>query len=260
MLFEPSAILTGVTLISSDFKKSKSIRVPGRPFHSLSYRLSGTVSIGWQEQTLISGPGSLTFLPQGFSYNTSILEPGRILVIHFTCMEEYEKLRPLVLMTKQPRAFENHYRALAEIYHPGKEKDYQCLSWAYHILADFDSQLLQDYKHNIPSRIQKAKQYIDHNFQLPISIAELAFEASVSETYFRREFKLYFGLSPVAYIQKIRIENAKSLLLTGYYQVSEVAVRCGFDSISYFSYVFHKQTGMTPSEYMEQQESYLAME
>ena len=75
MLFEPSAILTGVTLISSDFKKSKSIRVPGRPFHSLSYRLSGTVSIGWQEQTLISGPGSLTFLPQGFSYNTSILEP-----------------------------------------------------------------------------------------------------------------------------------------------------------------------------------------
>ena len=96
------------------------------------------------------------------------------------------------------------------------------------------------------------KIFFDHNFQLPISIAELAFEASVSETYFRREFKLYFGLSPVAYIQKIRIENAKSLLLTGYYQVSEVAVRCGFDSISYFSTTFKKLCGITPTEYASQ--------
>jgi len=250
MLFTPNAIITDAKLLQGDFQKSKSVFVPGRPYHSLSYRLAGTVTTSWQDQTLVSTQGTLTFIPKGFGYHTSILESGKLMVIYFNCMDEYDTLLPMVLTPKQPRTFENHFKALSEIYRPGMERDYQCLAWTYHILADFDSQLSESTRPRIPSRMLEARQYIDQNFHQPLSVSILAFHASVSETYFRKEFRQYFGLSPVAYIQKIRIENAKSLLLTGYYQVSEVATRCGFDSISYFSYVFHNQTGMTPSQYM----------
>ena len=224
--------------------------VTGRSFHSLSYRFSGTVSVGWQDKTLISGPGSLTFMPKGFEYTTCNQEQGELIVVHFTCMEEYENLLPVVLTPEQPKTFENLFQSLVEVYHPGRERDYPCFSRLYHILSDFDNLLSASHNQRVPRRIQEVRQYIDRNFHLPISVPELASLACVSETYFRKEFKQYFGLTPVAYIQKIRIENAKSLLLTGCYQVSEVAIRCGFDSISYFSYVFHNRTGITPGEYM----------
>ena len=49
----------------------------------------------------------------------------------------------------------------------------------------------------------------------------------------------------------MRLENAKALLRTGYYSVTETATRCGFDSVSYFSYTFRRETGVTPSAYRE---------
>lgn len=249
MLFEPSATITDVKFSQGTLQKSKSIFVPGCPFHSLSYHLTGSASIDFQDQTLISKQGSLTFIPKDFDYRTTYLETQEIMVISFICMEEYESLFPMVIMPKHPRLFENHFKTLAEIYRPGMNKDYQNLSLVYRILADFENQFPSEHTSVIPSRMLETKEYIDYNFHLPLSISELAFRASVSESYFRKEFKQYFGLSPVAYIQKVRIENAKSMLLVGCYQVSEIATQCGFDNISYFSYVFRNHTGMTPSEY-----------
>jgi two-component system response regulator YesN len=48
----------------------------------------------------------------------------------------------------------------------------------------------------------------------------------------------------------VRIENAKAYLRTGLFSVTEVATKCGFDSISYFSCEFHRIVGMTPREYV----------
>ena len=88
-----------------------------------------------------------------------------------------------------------------------------------------------------------------------LSVASLSEEAGVSEVYFRREFKRCFGMTPTAYIKKVRMDNAKALLRTGYYPVSEVAERCGFETVSYFSSEFHRLTGMTPTEYVKAQET-----
>ena len=60
-------------------------------------------------------------------------------------------------------------------------------------------------------------------------------------------------MSPMAYIKRTRIENARLLLRTGYFTVGEVAAQCGFESLSYFSYEFHRMTGMTPGECIREQ-------
>lgn len=252
MIFEPNAIIDSLIVSQSNLQKMKPASVPSRSVHSLSYRLEGKISLSWQNQTLISEAGSLTFLPKGFSYDTVMLKPNRMIVVYFTCTEDYPNLLPVVIQPGHPKTFENYFRTLAECYRPGYNRDYHCLSHLYRILAATDELLSFEPGWRIPLRIQEARNYIDRNFHLPLSVAELAKRSGISETYFRKEFKQYLGVSPVAYIQKIRIEYAKSLLLTGYYQVSDVAIRCGFDNISYFSYAFHNQTGMTPSEYMRQ--------
>jgi AraC-like DNA-binding protein len=81
------------------------------------------------------------------------------------------------------------------------------------------------------------------------SVAALAEEAGVSDVYFRREFKRCAGMPPREYIRLVRLENAKALLDTALYSVSETATRCGFDSISYFSAEFRRAYGVTPSEF-----------
>jgi AraC-like DNA-binding protein len=103
----------------------------------------------------------------------------------------------------------------------------------------------------IPERMRAARRQIDRAFgDTNFTIGHLAEQAGVSETYFRREFRECFGTSPSTYLKTIRIENARLLLSTGYYTVSEVAARCGFQSLSYFSYEFHRLTGQTPTEAM----------
>ena len=93
---------------------------------------------------------------------------------------------------------------------------------------------------------------IDRRFDDPeLSVAALAAQTGWSEVYFRRAFRAAFGTSPLAYIRRVRLENAKALLRTGYYSITETATRCGFDSVSYFSYTFRRETGVTPSAYRE---------
>ena len=64
-----------------------------------------------------------------------------------------------------------------------------------------------------------------------------------------REFKKFYGASPLEYIKKRRVEIARQLLSTGLYNVTQVAERAGFDSVSYFSAEFRRLTGETPSHY-----------
>lgn len=244
-------VVTGLKVLSAHFQKSEPVWVPGRPHHALSLRLSGKVRITCAGKTLISKPGCLTFTPQGAAYETEVMEPGGIIVIHFTTTGGSEKQQPQLLVPEHVEAMQTYFMALLERYKVGREQDYICLSILYHILALIRHEQLHAERDAIPPRMHAARKQIDRSFgDSTLSVGQLAEQAGVSETYFRREFREWFGTSPSAYLKKIRIENARLLLSTGYYSVSEVAARCGFQSLSYFSYEFHRLTGQTPTEAM----------
>ena len=101
-----------------------------------------------------------------------------------------------------------------------------------------------------PRRMLRCKEYLDENVcDTALRVSDLAAMCGVSEVYFRREFKRFYGTSPLEYIKKRRIEIACQLLSTGLYNVTQVAERAGFDSVSYFSAEFRRLTGQTPSQY-----------
>ena len=98
----------------------------------------------------------------------------------------------------------------------------------------------------------KCKEYLDENIcDSSLRVSELAEMCEVSEVYFRREFKKFYGTSPMDYIKRRRIEVAQGLLQTGLCSVTETAFQSGFESISYFSSEFRRLTGMSPSEYID---------
>jgi AraC-like DNA-binding protein len=80
------------------------------------------------------------------------------------------------------------------------------------------------------------------------SVAELARASQMSESHFYKVFHDIFGQSPAAYMERIRMERACSLLLTNV-SITEIAFELGFKTSQHFTTVFRKHIGSSPSEW-----------
>lgn len=95
-----------------------------------------------------------------------------------------------------------------------------------------------------------ALDYIFDNLGTEITLKELAENIHLSESQFKTKFKNEIGISPRNFINKQKIEVAKSLLLEGESK-TKISNELGFNTSSYFSAVFKKYTLSTPSEYVK---------
>jgi AraC-like DNA-binding protein/quercetin dioxygenase-like cupin family protein len=98
-------------------------------------------------------------------------------------------------------------------------------------------------------RMKRVLSHIHSHIAEDIDVEELAGVASVTKPYFIKLFKREFGVSPVQYINRKKVERAQLLLYTTDMPVKEVAYALGVSDHSYFIRLFRKLTGVTPQEY-----------
>lgn len=98
--------------------------------------LSGQITVETAESRLLSSAGELTFVPQGMSYRTEILENAAFTQFIFTTVDSYPKLAPAVITPPYPVALRNLFAGLHARYRVGLEHDLTCLSMFYEILAE----------------------------------------------------------------------------------------------------------------------------
>ncbi len=87
------------------------------------------------------------------------------------------------------------------------------------------------------------------NYLNDVSIEDLAFLCNTSTSTFKRQFKEIFGESPKKWITSERMQTAERLMLQGRKTISEVAMSCGYKSLTSFARPFKKTFGVSPSEY-----------
>ncbi len=102
------------------------------------------------------------------------------------------------------------------------------------------------------SEIELATTYFHEHYHTAISIESYASSRGMSTSWFIRGFKEYTGATPMQYILSIRITSAQSLLETTEYSVAEISQIVGYENPLYFSRIFKKQSGLSPSEYRKQ--------
>lgn len=103
-------------------------------------------------------------------------------------------------------------------------------------------------KHPIYHRVAAAAEYIEKHFGADLDIASLARLAGVSVVRLERDFVEVFGLTPLRYLTKIRLEAAIQMMANGQ-QIADAAIACGYSDQSAFARRFKAATGMSPREY-----------
>lgn len=104
------------------------------------------------------------------------------------------------------------------------------------------------------SVIEKAKTYINENFKKDISLDLVSREVDISPYYFSKLFKQETGNNFIEYLTEVRLRNARELLKHSQYSIKEICSESGYSDPNYFSRIFKKYEGVTPSEFRERLE------
>lgn len=149
--------------------------------------------------------------------------------------------------------YQNHFRAMIQEIQMQKE-NYEEMTELHlrQILITLHRYINHSNKvdnSQIAEEIDKATQYFTEHYSEEICIDDYAKDHNMSTSWFIRNFKQYIGMTPMQYILSIRIYNAETLLHSSLYNVSEVSNIVGYENPLYFSRIFKKAKGLSPSEY-----------
>lgn len=101
----------------------------------------------------------------------------------------------------------------------------------------------------LQKEMEHAQQYFQEHYNEDIQIKDYAKSRSMSVSWFLRNFKEFVGQPPAQYLLMFRMNNAIRLLETTDYNVTEISAIIGYDNPLYFSRLFKKHKGVSPSEY-----------
>lgn len=100
-----------------------------------------------------------------------------------------------------------------------------------------------------PKIITRAQRFIEANFNEDISNKDISSACYVNVSYLYKMFKTFLNLTPGEYLLNCRLTAARNLLMNTDLPLVDVAYRCGFNSQSYFTYIFKQSVGVSPGKF-----------
>lgn len=117
------------------------------------------------------------------------------------------------------------------------------------LIAIYQNFNKQNHNYSISMKVEKIIQHMHQNVNGRISLTGLSELVKMAPTYLSRTFKKSTGYSVIEYFNKIKVDKAKELIIEGNGKVKEVSQALGFTDEFYFSRIFKRIEGISPSEY-----------
>lgn len=212
---------------------------------------------------VVSDASHICFLPTNSSYSYTCVKPSECLMIEFEASGLTS--RDLLTIDRDPEQLEQFIHLFDELERSfvfGRNDNRpQSLAVLYQILgALVQSSLPDDSEVRKQSIIEPAILYLEnHVCDQNLDCALLASVCGISEVYFRKLFTALYKIPPMTYIRKVRVEQAKGLLIADYATVADVAEKVGFTNVFHFSRVFKQLTGKAPGAYASEQRKQLGL-
>ncbi|HHV43802.1 MAG TPA: AraC family transcriptional regulator [Firmicutes bacterium] len=241
-------------VIHRETKPSWNLDSGRNDYFIMAYCLTGDATYEFKQERHRIKKGDLLFLPKYFPRKASTIPhaPWTFYSVAFELQFLSKGSEESLLACPNSASFPELFTHFAQLYRSWSEKRPGYLTQCRGILLDVLYRLyVRSQRFSLPYKkeIDKCLQLIHANYQHTYSSSELADLVGVSSSYFRYLFKQSTGMSPLQYQNRVRIDKAKDLLLSGECNVTEAAEAVGFGNIYYFSRLFKKLTGLSPSQY-----------
>ncbi|OAB36424.1 hypothetical protein PMSM_08280 [Paenibacillus macquariensis subsp. macquariensis] len=110
---------------------------------------------------------------------------------------------------------------------------------------------------DLKSAVKSSIDYLSDNYAMQVTVAQLAADVDMFPWQYSQMFKELTGQIPLSFVNKLRIDHAKQLLLKTEDRIHEIAQHVGFNNEFYFNRRFKKSVGVAPGQYRKQQRSTL---
>ncbi|NLK26748.1 MAG: helix-turn-helix transcriptional regulator [Clostridiales bacterium] len=212
----------------------------------------------------------------GFHFDYAETEKHMIDAIRLRKLEAYdyfgmllEQIRPMNDNAKRNRILEilvlathamrldgqkemKHYDYVGNLKEIMEYRGDQLIEWAYkqfvYITGYVKPQNSIDYSNKI---VQSTKEYLEAHFTEDITLEDAAAQVNISPQYFSKLIKKTTGFNFIDWLSMMRVRKAKELLSNSNLTVKEVCYMVGYKDPNYFSRIFKKRVGITPSEYIK---------
>lgn len=244
-------IIKEIKEINTAFRKKCEIRTKNKYCCVLSCRIEGESLFFYNGSNIKICRGDILFIPFGSTYSQAT-DGEKVIYIHVDISGSYCGGLHIYRAKNSGEADEiaGYFSDIASFWAEKKpDYYYRCMAGIYNIISNYDAIPLCR-SSDLPPILLPAVKYIDENFQnLDFNLSKACENAHISRTYFNKLFKESHKMTPTEYVNKIRLSRAESLLKSGFYTRSEIALLCGFKDVKYFYTFFKKQIGMTTKQY-----------
>ena len=233
-------------------KGAATVRRSGRVDYHLLFVVNGRYAVKHGGEEYILGEGNFVLYAPGEYQSYEAIESSRSYWIHFSGIAVPEILESCGLSSgaytvmANSVVFEKCSQIIGHLYNSSSKMlaNAALIEILYHL--GFITK--EKHRETIPSAILTSVAYINMNYDKNICLDELARLSGYSKSRFSHLFSEYMGTTPIKYQNKLRLENARDMLLSSEISIGEIAYLCGFTDQLYFSRVFKKEFGISPSD------------
>ncbi|NLC44731.1 MAG: helix-turn-helix transcriptional regulator [Clostridiales bacterium] len=237
------------------------IQERGRPGHGFLYVMDGEgLYILEDKKELVVKKHDIVYMPKHSIYEStgSISNCYSYIIVNMDIIDNTKSDLVFtndisIILNSSNSYYKNIFQEINNSYRTvGMASDIKCKALVYEMLHHLTLDIFKnELATNNYSKIYPAILYIEEHYRENVKLDDLANVSHLSVSHFRRLFNEYFDISPLKYINKLKIKKASELLSSGLYTVSEVAEETGFSNVYYFSRLFKEITGVSPRHMME---------
>ena len=219
--------------------------------NTLSYKISGVTEYISEGNTIVTSPGKVVYMSAGAQFRTNVVEPGEYIEVRYLspnadppCVELFYGFNA----AEMEAAFTGAAASYSDKDDAAYFKSQIFLNRIFLLIAQSSNTYLSRHNREL---LAPAIEYMKEHIRDPdFSVSRLVALSGVSDTYFRRLFSAFFHMTPQRYIINERIYYAKQLLFhEPDIPIQMLSEYVGYNDAFYFSRLFKKVTGESPSSY-----------
>ncbi len=226
------------------------------PFSRLYWLEDGEARINLHQKQMVLHPGRLYVIPAYVSSRYFCPDSMYLYYAHFTAdifggMEVFSFFDwPLEVACPDMKQVGELWERLLKLKNePSLRSRLESDAVLRLLLSRFVVDSVRNHSPGEDRRFRKVLRYIEEHYTEHLSLEEMAGLVHLHPTYFSNQFTRIFGISPIQYINRRRVQEAEQVLRFSDLTVGEIAYRLGYSDPFHFSRQFKKTTGLSPSGY-----------